>query len=649
MASIRKIQEINMSDFFIKNAKTKLNEIITHMNDISRVFDLLNKNIKKILNFPSTSSNNANEEITKLLDWFEKIDKCNKEYNKEQFLEYYNTIKKALKQYNDDIGVIYNNKFITQIRDFNESIQSIINNLEDFDPPNINNEADYIIKFDIKLEEESDPFYESYGSRYDNFYDDDSKLNPKDNKENTLKCYSHSKNEGIYYCRHCSSIFCEKCEQNYKVINYGSHKFEKINKVIEENLDKKNKFVESFINIINDFSQKIDMILNESKNKIFEFPIINDENRFDFNSQISFLIDINEICQKKFNNNNNIINEYKISDILLTKCIKRVSKDLVGDNENKIEDIDNSYESFADEKYEIGGEEEEIENNEYDSIKNKFLYIINIINKDNYNANNKEYKFNQKILEAISNAINVDIKNISIVSNNKRSFINHFIKTKNYENTSPKRIRLKYPNLKLLYEYKLLIDCFFRIKCDIPKELFDFKYNFIISNSSLNNRRGTEIYYPPYGWLGIGLNVNNKYDKMDNSWLNINDSTSNWAIGYYFFKNLNSDEIIYQLKKIIKNNDLYLNENFQIKINYLNKRRNDEKIQRIGKGYYLCPDINKAENNTEYISFNKKKYKILLMAKVLIKSIKEPDDGSFWIIKNKEDIRVYRILLKELL
>lgn len=235
MASIRKLQEINMSDFFIKNAKTKLNEIITHMNDISKVFDLLNKNIKKILNFPSTSSNNANKEITKLLDWFENIDKCNKEYNKEQFLEYYNTIKKASKQYNDDIGVIYNNKFITQIRDFNESIQSIINNLEDFAPPNINNEADYIIKFDIKLEEESDPFYESYGSRYDNFYDDDSKLNSKDNKENTLKCYSHPKNEGIYYCRHCSCLFCEKCKQIFKELNDDSHKFEKIDKVNEEN------------------------------------------------------------------------------------------------------------------------------------------------------------------------------------------------------------------------------------------------------------------------------------------------------------------------------------------------------------------------------------------------------------------------------
>ena len=91
-------------------------------------------------------------------------------------------------------------------------------------------------------------------------------------------------------------------------------------------------------------------------------------------------------------------------------------------------------------------------------------------------------------------------------------------------------------------------------------------------------------------------------------------------------------------------NELYLDEKFQIKMHLFNRRTNN---QRIGKGYYLCSDINRAEKNTGYIYFNNKKYKILLMAKVLIESIKEPDDGSFWIIKNKENIRIYRILMKE--
>ena len=34
------------------------------------------------------------------------------------------------------------------------------------------------------------------------------------------------------------------------------------------------------------------------------------------------------------------------------------------------------------------------------------------------------------------------------------------------------------------------------------------------------------------------------------------------------------------------------------------------------------------------------------MAKVLVENIREPKDHSFWIL-NKEDIRIYKILVKE--
>ena len=37
------------------------------------------------------------------------------------------------------------------------------------------------------------------------------------------------------------------------------------------------------------------------------------------------------------------------------------------------------------------------------------------------------------------------------------------------------------------------------------------------------------------------------------------------------------------------------------------------------------------------------------MAKVLIKNIKEPMNHNFWIINNKDDIRFYRILIKEVI
>ena len=94
-------------------------------------------------------------------------------------------------------------------------------------------------------------------------------------------------------------------------------------------------------------------------------------------------------------------------------------------------------------------------------------------------------------------------------------------------------------------------------------------------------------------------------------------------------------------------NVLYKDDKFQIKMNIYNKRIKGTKLKRIGTGYYLSNDINIAEKYTAIIPFIGKKYKIILMTKVLIESIKEPDDNSFWIIGKNDDIRIYKILLKE--
>ena len=55
-----------------------------------------------------------------------------------------------------------------------------------------------------------------------------------------------------------------------------------------------------------------------------------------------------------------------------------------------------------------------------------------------------------------------------------------------------------------------------------------------------------------------------------------------------------------------------------------------------------------AEYFAGIININNKKYKILLMARVLIEKIREPEDVEYWILNN-DDIRVYRILVKEII
>ena len=65
--------------------------------------------------------------------------------------------------------------------------------------------------------------------------------------------------------------------------------------------------------------------------------------------------------------------------------------------------------------------------------------------------------------------------------------------------------------MTFLIDYGIIIDELIIKQCQIPKEKLDFKYNFIIPNLNLEYKKGGERFYPPYGWFGIGLNVNNLY------------------------------------------------------------------------------------------------------------------------------------------
>ena len=81
--------------------------------------------------------------------------------------------------------------------------------------------------------------------------------------------------------------------------------------------------------------------------------------------------------------------------------------------------------------------------------------------------------------------------------------------------------------------------------------------------------RGTEMYDPPYGYLGIGLNVKDKYDNGNDEWLT--DNSTGWAIAYYSISSKLSSDIIKKLLNYIITKDglkkefLILKENQMIK------------------------------------------------------------------------------------
>jgi hypothetical protein len=277
---------------------------------------------------------------------------------------------------------------------------------------------------------------------------------------------------------------------------------------------------------------------------------------------------------------------------------------------------------------------------EFDKIKNKLFYFITVISKENLNIDSD---MNDIIIENIKNTYKknfIDRTNIFILINDK---INSFVKSRDFYELHYTYFHIDNPIYNQFIELKILSDEFLCELCKIEKIIFDYRGNTINPNSSNNVIRGTEIYDPPYGWIGIGLNVLGKYDEGNNDWLTNKSNSSKWAIAYHGISpSFKSDKIKYLLKKIITLNSLV---NAKTKIR--DKPNDKRHWGKVEEGICLTPNIKIAEECTTIISFNNKRYKILLMARVYIEEIQEPEDSYYWVLNNEKNIRIYRVLFKE--
>ena len=648
-----------LNDFSISLSINYLEDTKTVINNIKNEYENIKKFINQIIKYPLNESKNLLKEIDDYTNWLN----TRNDLTKDNYLKYSENLRKKFDCYYTGISKVYTNKFIENLISLNEDLKNNIDNIIEFDPSsfydNNTNNTNLLNEISKAL----------YDSKYEHFY---SSLN--DTKENTreietnLKCNFCNSDNVFYYCQHCNRIFCEECGENIK--NYQNeklsiksleiHNLEKLSQAKADNEEKKKEFMKSFINIFKKYTFKCSYIMkNENVNyvdkdtfKKFQYPEI--KNKDNFECVKNFLEDINKvenIIKEKIDVDiNNKINNKEISPLLKEKI--KVALNLEStlreiDFKFNLKDDNNSQDSFVNEKYKIGEEEEEEEeeqtkDNNYGIIKDSFKYILYIIN--NKNDSIKNNKIIDLIKGKIIKALGIKKENLSVSPYKRISFINDFIKTKEFSKLSPKSIRENYPKLKLLYEYKLLIDGFIRYKCEISEKKINYAYNFIIPNLSLTNQRYKEIYNPPYGWMGVALNVEELYQNQDLTWLN-KDSRL-WAICYYGYDFRNNFDLNQncQIIKDIINKNVLPKSNFSIKFNYSDIRNNGKKI---GNGYYLSPYIEIAEKYSGIISLNQKKYKIVLMAKVLIEKIKEPDDGTFWIVQDIKNIRFYRILFKE--
>ena len=669
----------------IDNVKNETNNLI---NNIFNYNDLLTKSsheLKDIL-----------DKYLKYLD-FRNTLKISQNQNQKDLNEkqnYITSIQNIFRKFIDNLILIYNNRYIKTLKELNDKMNNIMNGISnpEFEPPNLNsfynNTSSTKINTDSYystgqfenneniIEEEiiNDDDFNNYFniSNGNNNININNNINSNNQNSNNNKinikdikfiCHICRNNEAIGFCEHCNQLFCERCydiikEQEKEVV----HKVILINNLKNEKEKQKRIFLNSMNNLIKYTLISCNTILNKEKilldtkidnnignnnksmikyiKRIFDFPILKEVNNFD--SQIDFIKSIKNLLENKLDKKNINIKSFNISE-MNNRIIYSIRNLLVDDKINIFKEdldlIDNNFYSDEDVTDECYDEEKYIEydEKEFQENCNKYYYVINVIAKrKGLNINKKNIKY--FLLKYMKEKLNINEKNIILSFDNKKNFIEAFIKTNEFA-SSINKIKSEYPESDILIEYKKIYDSILKYN----KKYLDYKGNTINPNSSYNYVRGTEKYVPPYGWFGIGLKVIDEYGD-NNDWLENKTNTSKWAIAYYGIgQYLSFNQVREELNNIIIGKNLIpgISQNFK---NFEDKRNPGNKI---GDGIYLTPNINLAETFSGIILANNKRYKVVLMARVLIEKIKEPYDIEYWIL-NKEVIRIYRILVKEI-
>ncbi len=644
--------------------------------DLNNYYINLLKKVKNIIILINEESVKLNELIKNILSKYKnidintEIDKCIKkleEYNKYQnnYENLLNNQKRKFKEFFELTSNIYINNYFDKIKELNDELKNNVYSIADYEfmPPLINELCSSSVNFSS-----GNIFFSQ-----ENITEEKEKEN--ENEKNNKLCTFCRQSDSICICDSCLQEFCSDCLNSIKYSeeifkeHYCKHNIIYIDQIDKEYDRSKILFLKSVIFIIQNilkkanFFLKSETILLENKTlnnksyvskayikRKFIFPYIENFSNFDLKPQIEFLEESNKFLESELNFNvNDFTHSFQISEMnkTLLSAIQNIFNDeKINSFKEALKIIEDNFYSYTEDltKEKLILDEKNISDNTKESEfdLNKFNYSINLIP----NRPKTDYIFNDftKIKNNLINGFvfqfSIEKENITVSFDHKIFFIDNYIRTKEFFDLPLKKIKTYYQNLVELQELKMLND----VLCNQYEmiKFLDYRGNFIIPNKSLNFKRGTEKYDPPYGWIGIGLKVIDEYE--NNDWLNNKTESSEWATAYHGVGRLSShDEIIQILKNVIVNKEGLTNGPSQIKCHFKDIRHPGKKI---GTGVYLTQSINIAEEYSGIIQINNKKYNIVLMAKVLIKKIRQPEDFNYWILNGK-DIRVYRLLLKE--
>lgn len=155
-----------------------------------------------------------------------------------------------------------------------------------------------------------------------------------------------------------------------------------------------------------------------------------------------------------------------------------------------------------------------------------------------------------------------------------------------------------------------------------------------------------EKYNPPFGWIGFGLNVINKYDNGNNDWLACNGRDGEWCVAYHGAgRNRTSNEVKEIIKSILENNlKAGRNQSYRDSQDFFHKDK------KVGEGVYCSPNIDVLENYAGKVEIKGNKYLVGFMLRVKPDKIRCPIiHKNYWVLNGDfSEIRPYRLLLKKI-
>ena len=300
---------------------------------------------------------------------------------------------------------------------------------------------------------------------------------------------------------------------------------------------------------------------------------------------------------------------------------------------------------------------------------NNFQFLINgMIEKKKYNLhfelgekrnnellkNKNEYnKFKEKLKLKISKDYNIPSDKIVISLPKKGGFhLQLIFQSDEFNNLNKEDFLQKFKNDPNFPELQRLKD----IQEDTIMGAIRLTPNQLDPKGNRKNffgknlKRGGKDYFPPLGWNGIGIKVENRYDNGDNTWLGMKNIPGEWCVAYHGVgQHQESDKVKYIVGEIIKN---------EFKVGPRQKHKDcPDKFhpkQKVGEGVYCTPDIKAVEKYAGKSEINGIIYKTVLMVRVKPDAIRHCDKcldsrvNNYWVVNGTNDeIRPYRILFKK--